>query len=140
MRLIHVQPVYAQLLKGDHIVLFPFVHQLIQPRLKGFPGFFHLFDGKALPVAVFQLGDRIRDFVDLFPEKPFLPLCRDRDLLELGMSDDNGIIIAGGDPGAELLPVFRFKIPLAGHQQLRTGVQTQEFIRPLQRQVVRHHE
>ena len=56
------------------------------------------------------------------------------------MADDDGIVIAGGDSGTELLPVFRFKIPLAGNQQLRAGVQAQEFIRPLERQVVRHHE
>ena len=56
------------------------------------------------------------------------------------MSDDHRIIIPGSDPGTELLPVFRFKIPLTGHQQLRAGIEPQEFVRPLQRQMVRHHE
>ena len=91
-------------------------------------------------MAVFQLRNRIRDLFDLCPEETFLPFRRNRDLLKLGMPDDHSIVIACSDPGAELLPVFRFKIPLAGHQQFCAGIQAQEFIRPLECQVIRHHE
>jgi hypothetical protein len=56
------------------------------------------------------------------------------------VSDDHGVIIAGGDPGTELLPVFGLKITLAGYQQLSTGLEPQEFIGPLECQMVRHHK
>ena len=54
MALIHIQPVYTQLLKGDHIVLPVSVDQFIQPRLQGLSCFLHLLDGKVLAPAVFQ--------------------------------------------------------------------------------------
>ena len=140
MTLVHIQPVYAQLLKGDHIVLLSLIQEFVEPGLQGLSGFLHLLDGKVLPVTVFQLTDGFRDLIDLFPEKPFLPLCGNRDLLKLRVSDDHSVIIAGGDPGTELLPVFGLKITLAGYQQLGTGIEPQEFIRPLECQMVRHHK
>ena len=54
MTLVHIQPVYAQLLEGDHIILPVFVDQFIQPRLQGLSCFLHLLDGKVLAPAVFQ--------------------------------------------------------------------------------------
>ena len=56
------------------------------------------------------------------------------------MPDNDCIIIAGGDPGAEFLPVLLFKILLACHQYLRAGIKPQELTGPLQRQVIGHHE
>ena len=73
MALIHIQPVYAQLLERNHIVLPVIIQQLIQPRLQRFPGLFHLLDGKVLTPAVFELTDSFRNLINLLPEKPLLP-------------------------------------------------------------------
>ena len=77
-----------------------------------------LLDGKALAPLVLKIGDCLLDPVNLLPKEPLLPLCRDRNLLELAVADDHGIIIAGCDPGAELLAVCRLEILPAGYKEL----------------------
>ena len=56
------------------------------------------------------------------------------------MTDDNGIIVAGCNTGAELLPVCGFKIFLRGNQELGTRIEVEELICPLQGEVVRNHK
>ena len=55
------------------------------------------------------------------------------------MADDDCIIIPGGDPGAELLPVGRFKILLCGHQDIGAWIEAEEITPPLLGQMVGHH-
>jgi len=45
-------------------------------------------------------------------KEPFLPLRADGNTLKLTVADDNGIIVAGGDTGAEFLAVVGFKVLL----------------------------
>lgn len=56
------------------------------------------------------------------------------------MANDDGIVIAGGDTGAELLAIIGFKILFRCDQQIRGGIQPQKFRRPLFGQVIGHYE
>ena len=56
------------------------------------------------------------------------------------MAHDNGIIISGGNPGAEFLPVPLLKVPLGCHQDVGGGVQPQKLRGPLFNQVIRNHK
>ena len=56
------------------------------------------------------------------------------------MADDNGVVVAGGDPGAELLPVVGLKVFLGCDQDFCRGIEPQKLRRPLLGQVVRHHK
>ena len=52
------------------------------------------------------------------------------------MADNDGIVVAGGDPGAELLAVVRLKILFRGDKDIGGWIEPQELRRPLLRQVV----
>ena len=136
MALIYKNTVNAQLLKGNHIVLAALVVQLRQPGFQGFPGALHLLDGIVLRMIPLGFPDAVQDAVDLPPENNLLPLFGHRDFLKLRVSDDDGIIIAGGNPGAELLPVLGFKILFGGNQNIGGWVELEPFRRPLLRDVV----
>ena len=56
------------------------------------------------------------------------------------VSDNDGIIVAGGDPGAELLAVVLLKVLFGCHQDIGRRVQPQKLRSPLLGQVVRDHE
>ena len=56
------------------------------------------------------------------------------------MADDNGVIVAGGDAGAELLAVSRLEVLFGNGEDIGRGVQTQELRRPLLDQVIGHHK
>ena len=73
MALVHEQAVNAQLLKGDYIVLLVRSQQLVQPCFQGFPGLFHLLDGKVFAPAVLELCDSVLNLFNLLPQKAFLP-------------------------------------------------------------------
>ena len=51
MRLVHIQPVYAELLKGNDIILAILGAQLFQLELQLLSGFLQLLDGKALAIV-----------------------------------------------------------------------------------------
>ena len=70
----------------------------------------------------------------------FLPLFGDRDFFKLAVSDDDGIIIAGGDTGTEFFTVSGFKILFGRDEDVRGGIKPQKFRRPLFCQMVRHDE
>ena len=55
--LVYEQPVYAQLLKGNHIVFSVGCPEFLQSRLQSFPGLFHLFDGETLAILGFHLSN-----------------------------------------------------------------------------------
>ena len=65
------------------------------------------------------------DLVDLLLKQTLLTLLADGDLLKLRVSDNNGVIVAGGDAGTELLAVFGFKVLFGGDQQVGRGIEAQ---------------
>ena len=140
MRLVYIEPVDAQLLKGDDIILSLICHELVQPGLQGLLRFLHLFDGEVLAPAVFDLPDRLLDLFDLPVQHAFLSFCGDRDLLELGVAYYDGIVIAGGYPGTELLAVRCLEVLAGCDEDVGAGVEAEEFICPLERQMVGHDE
>ena len=77
------------------------------------------------------LPDTVQNAVNLPLQNSLLPFPGHRNLFKLGMSNDDGIIIAGGNPGAELLPVFGFKVFLGCHQNIGRGIQLEPFRGPL---------
>ena len=139
MCLVHKKPVNTQFLKGDGIILL-LVVQLFQLRLQIELCFLHLFDAPL--IAVFQLGlpDSGHNFVNLILNHRFLPLRGKRDFFKLAVADHNGVIVAGGDLGTELLAFGRGKIFLGGNQHLCAGIQFQKIAAPLFGQMVRDNK
>ena len=67
VRLVHKEPVHAELFKSYHIILAAFRLQLFQPGLQGFLCPLQLFHREAFPAAGLHLGDALGDFPYLFP-------------------------------------------------------------------------
>ena len=88
----------------------------------------------------FQFRDAVQDLTPLLFQKIPLALHTHRDFLKLAVSDDDGVIVAGGDPAAEPLAVLGFKVLSGGYQDVGGGVELQILRRPLLRQVVGHHK
>ena len=131
MALIHEQSVNAQLLKGDYIVFLVCGKELIQSGFQRFSGFLHLLDGEVFATLPFQFCDCSLDLVNLLSQLSFLSFRRKRNTLELAVTDDNCIIVAGCNTGAELLTVCGLKIFLRGNKQFCTRIEVQELICPL---------
>ena len=140
MRLVHIEPVYTELFKGHNIVLAGGVVELLQLGLQIFLGALQLLDGKALGAAGLEFCNAVLDLPYLLLQEPFLPLSGHGDALKLAVTDDNGVIVAGGDAGAELLAVTGFKILFGGYKDIGGGVEPQELRGPLFRQVVWHRK
>ena len=136
MRLGHKKPVNAQLLKGDNVVFAVCCPQFFQLLFQIFAVLLHLFHGKTLTAGILQLRNGILDFIDLFLNDAFLPLKGKRNTLKLTVTDDNGIVVACGDAGAEFLTVGRFKVLAPCNQKFCIRIEVQKFCRPLLRQVV----
>ena len=139
MGLVYEQAVYAQLFKGHHIVLAALVVELFQLGLNGFLAAFQLLDGKPLSVVGFQLGQTVHDVPLLLFQDVTLALDGHGDFLKLRVTDDDGVVVAGGNAPAEPLAVFRLKIFLSCHQDVGGWIELQELRGPLFRQVVGHH-
>jgi len=86
----------------------------------------------------FQLVNGGKRFINLLLNDTLLPLKGQRDSFKLRMTDDNGIVIAGGNAGAELFAVRRFKILAPCNKQFCVRVQMQKLRCPLLRQMIRH--
>ena len=140
VRLVHKEPVHAQLFKRHHIVLAVLGLQLFQPRLQRLFRAFQLLDGEPFPAAGLHLGDTLGDFPNLLMQQPLLAFLADGDFLELGVTHDDGVVVAGGNTGTELLAVVLLEVLFGCHQDVRGRVQTQELRSPLFGQVVGHHE
>ena len=136
VRLVHIQPVYAQLLKGHNVVLSGAVLELFELGFKAALGALQRLNGEPLRPLAFQLPQSFLYLKDLLRQKPLLPLHGDGYLLKLRVADDNGVVFAGGDAGAELLAVLRLEVLFRSHEDVGGGVQPQELARPLLRQVV----
>lgn len=136
--LVHIEPVYTELFKGHNIVLAGGVVELLQLGLQIFLGALQLLDGKALGAAGLEFCNAVLDLPDLLLQEPLLPLSGNGDALKLAVADDNGVIVAGGNAGAELLAVACLKVLFGGHKDIGGGVEPQKLRGPLLRQVVRH--
>ena len=140
MCLIHKQPVHAQLLESHHIILAALGLELFQPCLQRFLCAFQLFDRETLTAAVLHLGNAFSDLVDLLLKEPLLALMADGDFFKLRVANDDGIVVAGGDLGAELLPVVGLKVFLGRHQDFCRGIEPQKLRRPLLSQMIGNNE
>lgn len=103
LALVHKEPVNAQLLKGDHIILSLIGAQFFQLGFQCFPGLFHLLDTEILTCVDFQLIDGGKRFINLLLNNTLLPLKGQRNALKLAVPNDDSIVVAGGDAGAEFL-------------------------------------
>ena len=115
MSLVHKQPVHTKLLKSYYIVFSPLGLQLFQSGLQRLSGTLQLLDGKPLAAAGLHLCDALGDLVDLLIEKPFLTLPADGDTLKLAVAHDDGVIVTGRNPGAELFAVMGLKVLFGGN-------------------------
>ena len=140
MALVNEDAVNAQFLKGDHIVLAALVVQLVDLSLQALLGFLHLFDGEILRFFSLGFGNAHHNFVDLTLQNGPLALYAHGDLLKLRMPNNNGIIVAGGDPTTEFLAVFGFKILTGSDKDVRCRIELQKLSGPLLCQVVGHHK
>ena len=112
--------------------------QLFQPRLQSLFRALQALDGKAVAACELGILNAIGDFLNLLVKEPFLPLRADGDTLKLAVADDNGVIVAGGDTGAEFLAVVGFKVFLGSDKDVGRRVEPQKLRRPLFRQMVWH--
>ena len=103
-------------------------------------GFHHLFDGEILRFFSLGFGNAHHDLVDLLFQNGPLALYAHRDLLELRMPDNNGVIVAGGDPATEFLAVLGFKILAGSDKDIGRRIKLQKLSGPLLRQMVGHHK
>ena len=131
MCLVHEQPIDTQFLKCHNIVFATLIVKFIQLGLQHFSGAFHLLDGKVVPTALLQITDAVQDLAQLFLQNGSLPFQRHRDFFQLGMPDNDGIIIAGGNPTTEFLAVFGLKVFLCGHQNIGRWVKLEILGGPL---------
>ena len=140
MALINEDTVNTQFLKGDHIILAALVVQLVNLGLQALFGFLHLLDGELLRFFSLGFGNSHHNFVDLLFQNGPLALYTHGDLLKLAMPDNNGIVVAGGDPTTEFLAVFGFKILAGGNEDICRRIELQKLSGPLLCQVVGHHK
>ena len=134
--LVYKQPINAQLFKGNNIILSVSREKFIQSGLQGFSRFLHLFDGEILAVLIFEFCNRSLNLINLFTQLALLTFRRKRDFFKLTVTDNDCIIVTGGNSRTEFLAVCRFKILFGCHQKFGTGIQMKKFICPLQGQMV----
>ena len=126
MALVHKKPVNAQLFKGNYIVFTLIGAQFFQLGFQRFPGLFHLLDGEILRLVCLRLSDAQDDLIHLLLQNSPLPLDTDGYLLELTVPDDDGIVVAGGDAGAEFFAVGSFKVLAPCHQEFGVRIEIQK--------------
>ena len=69
MRLVYIQPVYAELFKGHNVVLAGGVMELLQLGFQIFLGTLQLLDGKALGAAGLEFCNAVLDLPYLLPAR-----------------------------------------------------------------------
>ena len=99
-----------------------------------------LLDGETVAPVALYLHDAVHDLVHLLLQHLLLTLKGERDLFQLAVSDDDGVIVAGGDAAAEALAILGLKVFGCGHKDIGAGVELQILRSPLFRQMVRHHD
>ena len=131
MALVNEDAVNAQLLKGHKAVLAALIVQLGKSHFQRVLRPFKLLDRITLGLGALGLVDAVHDLVDLPLDDDLLTLGGHGDFLKLRVADDNGVIVAGGDPRTEFLAVLRFKILFCRHKDIRGGIELKPFRRPL---------
>ena len=129
--LVHEQAVYAQLLKGHHIVLAALVVELPQFGLDRFLGTLQLLDAEPLSVVGFKLGQTVHDVLLLPLQNVPLALHTHGDFLKLAVADDDGVVVAGGNAPTEPLTVLSLEVLPCGHQDVGGGIELKELRGPL---------
>ena len=129
--LVDKEAVHAQLFKGHHIILAALVVELFQLGLDGFLAAFKLLDGKPLSVVGFQLGQTVHDVPLLLFQDVTLALDGHGDFLKLRVTDDDGVVVAGGDSPTEPLTVLSLEVLPCGHQDVGGGIELKELRGPL---------
>ena len=140
MGFIHKNPVNAQLLKGDDIILAALVIELFQLLLNAFPAALQLLHGEIVAVIALQLPNAVQNLLFLLLQYELLPFLGHGDFLKLAVPDDDGIVVTGSDSGTEPFPVLGFKVLFGGNQNVGGGVELQIFGSPLLGQMIRHHK
>ena len=112
--LINKEPVNAKLFKSDDIILAALVVELGQLCLQRFPGALHLLDRVAFRLLRLGLLNAEQNLLDLALQNGLLALYAHGDFLKLAVTDDDGVIVPGGNAAAKLLSVLGFKIFLRG--------------------------
>ena len=140
MRLVDEQAVNAELLKGHHIVLAGLIVEFFQLELYLLFAAFQLLDGETVSPVALDFHDTFHDLVHLLLQHLLLPFKRERDLFQLAVSDDDSVIVTGGDAAAEAFPILGLKVFCGGHEDIGAGVELQILRGPLLRQVIRHHD
>ena len=138
MRLVNVETVYAELLKGDYIILAGAVHQFLQTGFQALFGSLQRLDCKAFRTARFEFFKTFFDFRNLLLQKSLLSFLRYGDSLKLAVSNDDCIVVAGCNSAAELLTVSWFKVFFGCGENIGRRIQTEKFTCPLFGQVVRN--
>ena len=108
--LINENPVRPKLLKGNDVILAALVVELGQPCLQRFPGALHLLDRVAFRLLRLGLLNAEQNLLDLALQNGLLALYTHGDFLKLRMSDDDGVVVPGGNAAAKLLAVLGFKV------------------------------
>ena len=96
--LVDEQTVHAQFLEGHDVILSALVVELAHLEFQGLLDLLELLDGEAVAPIALDLGNALHDLVDLLLKQEGLPLRRHGDLLKLAVTDDDGVVVAGGDP------------------------------------------
>lgn len=140
MGLVNENAVNAQFFKRDHIIFPALVVQSGQLFPNVFPGFRQLLNREILPFLRFQFSDAQGDLVQLLFQRKPLTFYAHGYLLKLRVTDDDSVIVPGGDTATKPLSIFCFKVLFGSHKDIRGGIELQILRRPLLRQVVGHHE
>ena len=136
MALVNEDAVNPQLLKGHKAVLAALIVQLGQPGFQRVLRPFQLLDRITLGLGALGLVDTVHDLINLPLDDDLLPLGGHGDFLKLRVSDNNGVVVPGGDPRTEFLAVLRFKILFGRHKDIGRGIELEPFRRPLLGDVV----
>ena len=91
-------------------------------------------------MGAFGVGNTVYDLIQLFLQHRPLTLQTQRDLFKLRVADDNSVVIASSDTGAELFAVAGFKVSFRCNKDIGSRIELQKLRRPLFGQVIRHDE
>ena len=140
MRLVDEELINAEFLKSHDIILPALIVQLVQLCLHLLFCPFHLLDGETVAPVFFQLGDPLHDLIHLLLQVVCLTLIGKRYLFELRVPDNDRIVVACGNTGAETFAVFGFKVLCHRHDDIGAGVELKILRSPLFREVIRHDD
>ena len=78
-----------------------------------------------------QLGQTVHDVLLLPLQNVPLALHTHGDFLKLAVTDDDGVVVAGGDSPTEPLTVLSLEVLPCGHQDVGGGIELKELRGPL---------